>query len=116
MEEPGGSSGPTEASGPKELHFVLQKCMFEVVTWRLAAEWRARVSPSMHFCRNLKSVYPYLREFVRTAVILTPACEASRVGTALCRQDPQDWLDPVECSFLREFETPIEVERSEAQI
>ena len=54
-----------------------------------------------------------LREFVRTAVILTPAREASRVGTALCRQDPED---PVECSFFLEFETPIEVERSEARI
>ena len=57
-----------------------------------------------------------LREFVRTAIILTPAREASRVGTALQRQDLQDWLDPVECSFFLEFETPIEVERSEAQI
>ena len=37
-----------------------------------------------------------MREFVRTAVILTPAREASRVGTALCRQDPQDPVDPVD--------------------
>ena len=57
-----------------------------------------------------------LREFVRTAVILTPAREASRVGTALRRQDPVDPVDPVECSFLLEFETPIEVERSEDRI
>ena len=57
-----------------------------------------------------------LREFVRTAVILTPVREASRVGTALCRQDPQDPEHPVECSFFFEFETPIEVERSEARI
>ena len=60
-----------------------------------------------------------LREFVRTAVILTPAREARRVGNALQRQDPQDPQDPVdpqECSFLLEFETPIEVERSEARI
>ena len=55
-------------------------------------------------------------EFVRTAVILTPACEASRVATALRRQDPEDPLDPEECSFLLEFETPIEVECSEARI
>ena len=54
-----------------------------------------------------------LREFVRTAAIVTPAREASRVGTALRRQDP---MDPQECSFLLEFETPIEVERSEARI
>ena len=57
-------------------------------------------------------IWCVLREFVRTTVILTPAREASRVGTALCRQDPQDPLDPVdpqECSFLLEFETPIEV-------
>ena len=62
---------------------------------------------------------PNLREFVRTAVILTPAREASRVGTALQRQDPQDPvdpLDPLECSFFLEFETTIEVERSEARI
>ena len=52
-----------------------------------------------------------LREFVRTAVILTPAREASRVGTALQRQDPQDPVDLQECSFLLEFETPIELER-----
>ena len=60
-----------------------------------------------------------LREFVRTAVILTPAREASRVGTALRRQDPVDPEDPedwLECSVLLEFETPIEVERSEARI
>ena len=63
-----------------------------------------------------------MREFVRTAVILTPAREASRVGTALRRQDPVDPVDPLdpldpeECSFLLEFETPIEVERSEARI
>ena len=60
-----------------------------------------------------------LREFVRTAVILTPAREASRVGTALRRQDsldPEDPLNPLECSFVLEFETPIEVERSEARI
>ena len=56
-----------------------------------------------------------LREFVRTAVILTPAREASRVGTALQRQDPQDPLDPVECSFLIEFETSIELERFDLQ-
>ena len=54
---------------------------------------------------------------MRTAVILTPAREASRVETALQRQDPQDPVDPVdpldpqECSFLLEFETPIELER-----
>ena len=58
---------------------------------------------------NLQLISNVLREFVRTAVILTPAREASRVGTALRRQDP------VECSFLLEFETPIEVERSEAR-
>ena len=59
------------------------------------------------------SVYS-LREFVRTALILTPAREASRVGTALQRQDPQDPLDPLdpqECSFLLEFGTPMELER-----
>ena len=69
--------------------------------------------------RHLTHVFEYcsatfiehhLREFVRTAEILTPACEASKVGTALRRQDP------LECSFLLEFETPIEVERSEARI
>ena len=74
----------------------------------------------------------YLREFVRTAVILTPAREASRVGTALCRQDPQDpedLEDPVECSFFSnlrplsklsvrrlEFETPIEVQPSQVSM
>ena len=52
-----------------------------------------------------------MREFVRTAVILTPAREASRVGTALQRQDPLDPQDPVECSFSLEFETSIELER-----
>ena len=46
-----------------------------------------------------------LREFVRTAVILIPAREASRVGTAFRREDPE------ECSFLLEFETPVELER-----
>ena len=55
-------------------------------------------------------------EFVRTAAILTLAREASRVGTALRRQDPEDPEDRQECSFLLEFETPIEVERSEARI
>ena len=53
-----------------------------------------------------------LREFVRTAVILTPAREASRVGTAFCGQDPLDPQDLVECSFFLKFETPFEVERS----
>ena len=54
--------------------------------------------------------------------MLTPVREASRIGTALHRQDPVDPpdpvdpLDPQECSFLLEFETPIEVERSEARI
>ena len=52
--------------------------------------------------------YAELRDFVRTAAILTPTREASRVGTALQRQDP---VDPQECSFLLEFETPIELER-----
>ena len=54
-----------------------------------------------------------LRKFVGTALILTPAREASRSGTALRRQDPQD---PLECSFLLEFETPIEVERLDERI
>ena len=73
-------------------------------------------------CRLWGRLTCHLREFVRTAVILTPACEASRVATALRRQDPQDPLDPVdpvdpeECSFFLEFETPIEVERSEGRI
>ena len=63
-----------------------------------------------------------LREFVRTAVILTPAREASRVGTALRRQDPADPEEPEEpedreeCSCFLEFEIPIEVERSETRI
>ena len=72
-----------------------------------------------HLQDTLESRHPFLREFVRTAVILTPAREASRVGTALCRQDPLDPVDPqdpVECSFFLEFETHIEVERSEARM
>ena len=70
------------------------------------------LSPS-HQPQPLRLIIIISREFVRTAVILTPAREASRVGTALRRQDP---VDPQECSFLLEFETPIEVERSEARI
>ena len=57
-----------------------------------------------------------MREFVRTAVILTPAREASRLGTTLHGQDLQDPEDPLECSFLLQFETSIEVELSEARI
>ena len=36
-----------------------------------------------------------LSEFVRAAVALTLAREASRFGTALCRQDPVDPVDSV---------------------
>ena len=67
-----------------------------------------------------------LREFVRTAVILTPALEASRVGTALRRQDLVDPEVVHFCSNLRplsklsvrrlEFETPIEVQPSQVSM
>ena len=75
--------------------------------------------PGISYRSSKTAIVDHLREFVRTAIILTPVREASRVGTALRRQDPvdlEDLLDPVECSFYLEFETSIEVERSEARI
>ena len=83
---------------------------------------------SFVFCQNstlllcdqwLRSAVYHLRRFARTAVILTPAREASRFGTALHQRDPLDLVDPVDpeqLSFLIEFETPIEVECSKIGI
>ena len=58
-----------------------------------------------------------MREFVRTAVILTPAREASSSGTTHRRQDPEDPLDPLDpedpekCSKIQFLETSLELER-----